>query len=211
MTMGWALYVVTDEHLLPGRSHLTIAQGAIEGGADVVQLRDKNRTARELLELAGMIRSIAAAAGVKFIINDRLDLALLAADGVHFGQSDIPVGSARRLAPRPFIIGASVGSVEQAICAEKDGADYVAISPVFTTGSKTDAGPGHGLELVREVRAAVKIPVLAIGGITLANAPDVIRAGADGCAVISGVVSAPEIAPAARALREVIVRALGER
>ena len=211
MTAEWALYVVTDEQLSLGRSHLDIARAAIEGGADVIQLRDKGRTVRELLEIARKIRLITAPAGARFIINDRLDLALLAADGVHLGQSDLPICAARRIAPIPFIIGASVGSVEEALRAEDEGADYVAVSPVFTTGSKGDAGPGHGLQVVREVRLAVKIPVVAIGGINLANAAEVVEAGADGCAVISSVVSAPRIVPAARALRETIVRALDNR
>lgn len=211
MTAKWALYVVTDERLSLGRSHLEIARTAIEGGADVIQLRDKDRPARDLLEIAGKIRHITAAAGAQFIINDRLDLALLGADGVHLGQSDLPIGAARRIAPRPFIIGASVGSVEEALRAEREGADYVVVSPVFSTGSKDDAGPGHGLQTVREVRGAVTIPVLAIGGITHENAVDVIRSGADGCAVISSVVSAPEISSAARALRGTIVRTLDER
>lgn len=211
MTGKWALYVVTDERLSLGRSHLEIAQTALKGGADVIQLRDKGRSARDLLEIAKKIRPITTAAGATFIINDRLDLALLAADGVHLGQSDLPIGAARRIAPRPFIIGASVGSVEEALQAEREGADYVVVSPVFATGSKDDAGPGHGLQTVREVQGAVMIPVLAIGGINQENAADVIRAGADGCAVISSVVSAPDISSAARALRGAIVRALDER
>ncbi len=211
MTSEWALYVVTDEVLACGRSHLEVAREAVAGGAGVVQLRDKCRSARELLAIAEAIRPVTAAAGARFIINDRLDLALLAADGVHLGQDDLPVEAARRLAPRPFIIGASVGSVDEALRAEREGADYVAISPVFATSSKGGAGPGHGLETVAAVRAAVRIPVLAIGGIDLRIAADVIRAGADGCAVISSVVSAPEIAVAARSLRECIVLALSER
>lgn len=211
MTSDWALYVVTDEPVARGRSHLEVAREAIAGGADAVQLRDKCRSAREVLAIARAIRPIAAAAGARFIINDRLDLALLAADGVHLGQDDLPVEAARRLAPSPFIIGVSVGSVEEALRAEREGADYVAVSPVFATSSKGDAGPGHGLETVAAVRAAVDIPVLAIGGIDHSNAADVIRSGADGCAVISSVVSAPEIAVAARSLRECIVLALSDR
>ncbi|HQJ86913.1 MAG TPA: thiamine phosphate synthase [Methanoregulaceae archaeon] len=211
MTTEWALYVVTDEYLSRGRSHVEVAEEAIRGGADVIQLRDKERSSRELLEIAKEIKRITATTGTRFIVNDRLDLALLAADGVHLGQSDLPVEAARRLAKRPFIIGASVGSVEEALRAEREGADYVAVSPVFTTGSKGDAGPGLGLGMVRSVRAAVEIPVLAIGGINQENAPEVVGAGADGCAVISSVVSAPQIAPAARVLRETIVRALIER
>ncbi len=148
---------------------------------------------------------MAREAGVLFIVNDRPDVALACgADGVHLGQSDMPVGTARQLAPPGFVIGASVGTVREAQEAEQSGADYVALSPVFATGSKDDAGPGHGLDELRAIRAAVRLPVLAIGGITRENAAEVIAAGADGIAVISAVVAAADIAGAARELREQI-------
>ena len=208
----FALYVVTDEVVSGGRTHLECARASVSGGADVVQLRDKVRSGREILEISEEIRAVTARSGTLFIINDRLDIALAAgADGVHLGQEDLPVADARRLAPRPFLIGASVGSAEEALQAERDGADYVAVSPVFSTGSKADAGPGLGLSTVAAVRRAVRIPVVAIGGIGTANAADVVGAGADGCAVISAVLGKADIAAAARYLRGIVIKALEER
>ncbi|MEN6343355.1 MAG: thiamine phosphate synthase [Methanospirillum sp.] len=209
---SFALYVVTDEVVSGGRSHLECARGAVAGGADVVQLREKARSAGEILAIARAIRAATAGSGTLFVVNDRLDIALAAdADGVHLGQGDLPVAAARQLASRPFLIGASVGSAEDAVRAERDGADYVAVSPVYSTGSKTDAGPGHGLEAVSVIRDAVRIPVIGIGGIGPGNAADVILAGADGCAVISAVLAQPEIVEAVRSLRGVIRRALADR
>jgi thiamine-phosphate pyrophosphorylase len=212
MMPSLALYVVTDEAVSGGRSHLACARGAIAGGADVVQLRDKVKPSGELLAIAGEIRAATAESGTLFVVNDRLDIALAAgADGVHLGQDDLPVAAARRIAPRPFLVGASVGSADEAIRAERDGADYVAVSPVYSTGSKADAGPGHGLAVVAAVRRRVRIPVIGIGGIGPGNAAEVIRAGADGCAVISAVLAQPDMAGATWSLRRVIHRALDDR
>ena len=206
-----ALYVVTDEVVSGGRNHLECARSAVAGGADAVQLREKAKTAGEVFAIAQAIRAATAGTRTIFIVNDRLDIALAAgADGVHLGQDDLPVAAARRMAPSPFLIGVSVGSAEEAIRAERDGADYVAVSPVFSTGSKADAGDGHGLEVVAAVRRAVRIPVIGIGGIGPANAADVVRAGADGCAVISAVLAQPDIVEAVRSLRAVIARALAD-
>ena len=129
---------------------------------------------------------------------------------MHLGQGDLPLSFVRAFAPAPFIIGISVGSVEEATNAEKEGADYVAVSPVFSTGSKDDAGPGLGLQMVRDIRAAVRIPVVAIGGIHMGNAPEIIKAGADGVAVISAVVNSPDIRAAAQSLRTIIKKAKRE-
>ena len=132
--------------------------------------------------------------GTLFIVNDRLDVALACgADGVHLGQDDIRVGVARQIAPPGFIIGVSVGTVDEAIRAEQEGADYIAVSPVFSTASKNDAGPGRGLIVLREIRRSVSVPVIAIGGITMDNVREVITAGADGVAVISVVVGSKNI------------------
>jgi thiamine-phosphate pyrophosphorylase len=139
--------------------------------------------------------------GTLFIINDRLDVALACgADGVHLGQDDICAGVARQIAPPGFIIGVSVGSVDEAIKAEQEGADYIALSPVFSTASKNDAGPGLGLDVLREIRRNISVPVIAIGGINLDNVREVIAAGADGVAVISVVVGSRKIIATAREL-----------
>lgn len=209
--MSFDLYVITDETLSGGVPHAGIARLVVNGGADAVQLRDKTRSSRDLARVGREIALITKPAGVIFIVNDRLDVALsCGADGVHLGQGDISPDVARQLAPPGFIIGVSVGSVEEAIAAEGDGADYVALSPTFATCSKADAGPGLGLERLRTIRAAVKIPVIAIGGVGPENVKDVIRAGADGVAVISSVVSAPDITAAARTLKSLIVQAKAE-
>ena len=203
--MNLALYVITDESLAGGIPHPVIAQQAVDGGATVIQLRDKALSHRELIRAGKEIRAITWRAGVLFMVNDRLDIACACgADGVHLGQGDLRCDTARQLAPPGFVIGVSVGSVADAVDAEQSGADYVALSPVFSTGSKNDAGPGHGLTMLRKIRAAVRIPVIAIGGIGTGNAAQVIDAGADGIAVISAVVSQPDITAAARNLSGIV-------
>jgi thiamine-phosphate pyrophosphorylase len=203
--MNFALYVITDETIAGGRSHARIAKRAVAGGADVIQLRDKTCSSKELLRIAREFRTITRRTGTGFIINDRLDVAIACgADGVHLGQDDIPVSTARQLAPKGFIIGVSVGTVAEAIEAERGGADYIALSPTFTTASKEDAGPGHGLARLAAIKRAVSVPVIAIGGINRQNVQDVIAAGADGIAVISAVVASPDITAAARELKDLV-------
>ena len=209
--MPFDLYVITDESISHGIPHAGIARRALEGGADVIQLRDKTRSCRDLVRIGKEIHAMTKPAGALFIVNDRLDVALACgADGVHLGQGDISPGVARQLSPPGFIIGVSVGDSREAQSAEREGADYVVLSPVFATSSKDDAGPGHGLRQLRAIRRSVAIPVLAIGGIGPGNVRDVIRAGADGIAVISAVVSAPDIAKAARDLRAMVQEAKRE-
>jgi thiamine-phosphate pyrophosphorylase len=178
----------------------------------VVQLRDKKLPGRDLYHLAVELRKQTVISGALLIVNDRLDVALAAgADGVHLGQDDLPVAAARRIAPSGFIIGASVGTVEEAVRAEKDLADYVVLSPIFDTGSKYDAGPGHGLRVLESIRSAVSVPVLAIGGIDRHNVVEVIEAGADGVAVISAVLDQDDVQAAARDLKDRIMKAKSAR
>lgn len=199
------LYVITDESVAGGLSHAEIALRAIAGGADVIQLRDKACGPRELCRIGRVIREITRKTGTLFIVNDRLDVALsCSADGIHLGQDDMRAGTARQIAPPGFIIGVSVGTLEEAIRAVQEGADYLALSPVFSTTSKNDAGPGRGLEALREIRRNTSIPVIAIGGVNPGNVNDAIAAGADGIAVISAVVGSPDITAAARDLKEMI-------
>lgn len=206
--MAYDLYVITDGEIGRGRSHAELARLAVTGGADAVQLRDKKLSGRELFVTAVTVRRITRDAGALFIVNDRLDVALAAgADGAHLGENDLPIEEARRLAPPGFIIGASVSSVVTATRAAAVGADYVALSPTFATGSKDDAGPGHGLTMLTEIRQAISIPLIAIGGITAENVGDVIAAGADGVAVISAVVGKADVTAAARDLRGRIMAA----
>jgi thiamine-phosphate pyrophosphorylase len=203
--MNLDLYVITDESIAGGLSSAEIARRSIAGGADVIQLRDKCLTCAGLAAAGREIAAITRKAGAVFIVNDRLDVAIACgADGVHLGQDDLRVSTARQLAPPGFIIGVSVGTAEEALEAEREGADYLALSPTFSTASKVNAGPGLGLGRLREIRMAVSIPVIAIGGITRQNARDVIAAGAEGIAVISAVVGSPDITAAARELKALI-------
>ena len=202
----WSLYVITDERLGGGRSHEEQTRAALAGGASLVQLRDKTATARRLYEAARAMRELTRAAGALLVVNDRLDIALAAeADGLHVGPDDLPVSVARRLLRPGMILGASAGTVEEAIAAERDGADYLGVGAVYEArGSKVDAGAPVGPERVRAIRTAVRIPIVGIGGIKVENAPAVIEAGADGVAVITGVVGAPDISAAAAQIVEAV-------
>ena len=207
-----ALYVVTDPVLGKGRSHAEQAAAAVAGGAGIIQLRDKHLAGDGLLAEALAVKAALAGTGALFVVNDSLAAALAAgAHGVHLGQDDGSVPAARAAAKAAgradFLIGVSVGSVAEACRAVDEGADYVALSPVFVTGSKADAGPGHGLELLSAIRGAVPVPLVAIGGIGLANVQDVIRAGADSAAVISAVVAEEDMTAAARAMAQAIEEA----
>lgn len=206
--MAYDLYVITDVQIGRGRSHTILAEMALQGGADIIQLRDKRMDPASLYRTAQEIFALTRAAGACFIMNDRLDIALATgADGVHLGQQDMPISEARRIVPRDFIIGCSVGSVEEAIQAEISGADYLALSPVFATTSKDDAGEGHGLSTLGAIRAATRLPLVAIGGITWENIGSVITSGADGAAVISAVVGEEDVASAAAELKRQITAA----
>ena len=201
------LYVVTDRELSKGRSDAEVARMAYEGGADVVQLRMKNADGREMLEQANQIRRYADEMCKLFIVDDRVDIAMASgADGVHLGQSDMPLETARKLMGDDAIIGISVDNVEEAVAAQEGGADYVGVGAVFQTSTKPDAQQGVGLGAVFEVRQAVDIPVVAIGGINRGNIQDVIRAGADAAAVVSAVVAQDDVSAAAHELRDLILK-----
>lgn len=204
------LCVVTDPRLARGKDHVAIAQAALAGGADMIQLRDKAGALRALLPQARAIRGLCRAAGALFIVNDRLDLALAAgADGVHVGQEDLPAEAARRLLPPGGILGVSTHNREQAEAARAAGADYIGFGPMFPTGTKETGYTPRGLEALREIRAAVPLPILAIGGVTLENVAAVIAAGATAPAVISAVVAAADVEAAAAEFRRRILAAKG--
>ncbi len=201
------LYVVTDSDLSSGRTDAEVARMAYEGGADAVQLRMKHADGREMLAQAKAIAEIADEMGRFFFVNDRVDIAMASgADGVHLGQSDIPVSEARRLMGDDAIIGASVQNVEQALEAVEQGADYLGVGSIFVTSTKPDAVQGLGLGAIFEIRQAVDIPVVAIGGINRGNIQDVIRAGADSAAVVSAVVAQDDPRAAAHELRDLILK-----
>lgn len=196
-----SLIVITDPNCGEGRAILDVVRAALRGGAPSIQLRGKEMAAREQVELARALLAETRAAGALLWVNDRLDVALAAgADGAHLGQDDLPVEAARRIAPPGFLLGISAETPELALAAERGGADYVGTGPVYATGSKADAGGAVGCGRIADVAAAVRIPVVGIGGIAAANAAEVARAGAAGVAVISAVMRAPDPERAVRAL-----------
>ena len=201
--VDYSLYLVTDRTLSLGRSTVEVVRAAIRGGVSCVQLREKGCSTREFMDEARLLKALLAGTGVPLFINDRLDVALaVGADGVHLGQNDLPIADARRLVGNRMIIGISAESVADAIRAEAEGADYIGASPVFTTPTKTDTAPPLGLDGLRAIRRAVQLPLVAIGGINADNAAQVLRAGADGLAVVSAIVSAPCPRTAAAGLRQ---------
>jgi len=189
----YSLCVITDEQI-SGLRHREITAQALEGGATMIQLRDKGGDLRSLYEEAVAIRELCRRYRRLFIVNDRLDVALAAeADGVHLGQEDLPPERARPLLHPGMLLGISTHSVGEARAAEAAGADYIGFGPVFPTATKAGTRPTVGVDGIRMVKAAVALPVLAIGGITLERVPEVVHAGADGVAVISAIVGSGRI------------------
>ncbi len=194
------LYVLVTQEFCHGPALQAAAQ-AIDGGADVIQLREKHLDDRERLLLARAFRELCAEKGALFIVNDRPDIARLCeADGVHLGQEDLPPADAREVLLPHQIVGVSTHSIGQARQAAADGADYIGVGPVFPTKTKGYEA-GVGTAYVREVAGELDVPFVALGGITAQNASEVARAGATAVAVCSAVVSAADVAAAARELR----------
>lgn len=194
------LYLVLDPDACTGRDPVEVARLALESGASLVQWRDKRRDKGDQLPQARAVRELCARHGALFIANDHVDLALvLEADGVHLGQRDLPLEAARPLVSPEFIIGVSTNNPEEAQHAQEKGASYVAVGSIFPTGSKETTRPASP-ERVREVKAAVDLPVVAIGGISASNVDQVLDAGADAVAVIGAVCSAEDVRAAAREL-----------
>ncbi len=201
------LYVVTDSGLSKGRTDAEVARLAYEGGADVVQLRMKDADGGEMLAQALEIAAVAKDMCRFFIVNDRVDIAMASgADGVHLGQSDIPVDVARELMGPDAIIGVSVSTVEEAVEAVARGADYLGVGSIFTTRTKDDAVQGIGLGIIPLISEAVDVPIVAIGGINRGNIQDVIRVGADAAAVVSAVVAQDDPRAATHELRDLILK-----
>ncbi len=202
-----SLYVIADPGLTCHRVP-EIVRAALAGGATAIQLRCKTGTDREALSLGEQLRAITQAAGVPLIVNDRVDLALaLAADGVHLGPDDLPVAMARRLLGATAIIGYSAGEPGEAVAAEAEGADYLGVGPLFATTTKPDAGRPLGPEGLAGVVRAVRVPVVAIGGLGVDTAASAIAAGAVGVAVASAVMTAASPEAVCRELMARIRRA----
>ncbi len=203
--LDWRLYLVTDRTLTKNRPLLWVVEEAVRGGVTVVQLREKNCSTREFVELAAAMTKLLAKYRVPLIINDRVDVALaVKADGVHIGQSDMPYLDVRRIVNRKMLVGLSVETPAQAREAEDYDVDYLGVSPIFPTKTKPDAAPAWGIGALRKLRAHTKHKLIAIGGIDESNAAQVIRAGADGIAVVSAICSAHDPQAAARRLSALI-------
>lgn len=195
------LYLVTDSTLVRGRSLLEVVDAAVRGGVSCVQLREKDLPTREFVARAQALKSLLAPRGIPLVINDRIDIALACgADGVHVGQSDMPVDLVRRLLPPQVFIGLSVEKEQDITQAAGLPVDYLGVSPVFATPTKTDTLSPWGLEGLARARGMTDLPLVAIGGIHTANAADVIQAGADGLAIVSAVCAADDPALAAAQL-----------
>jgi len=199
------LHVLTDTELQSRFTHVELAQMAIKGGADTIQFRQKTGATREMIEICREMKRICGEAEVTFIVNDRVDVAIASgADGVHLGQDDFPIPLARKLLGENRIIGGSAVTLEEAQECFSEGADYIGLGPVYPTTSKEDAGPVTGIALLEEVVKAVSVPIIAIGGVTVENTPEVIRAGAQGIAVISAVCCQENPEQAARKLSQAL-------
>ncbi len=196
-------YLVTDSGLsLRGTPH--DVEQSLEAGCAAIQYREKEKSVREMVEEAIRLNTLCEGRAL-FLVNDRVDVALAAdADGVHIGQDDMPFELARRLLGPGRIIGLTVHDVAEALEAERIGADYVGLSPIFATSTKTDAGNACGVEMIAEVKRHIRIPIVVIGGISKANVAETVLAGADAAAAISAVVRAGDVRLEVAAFREII-------
>ena len=196
------LYAVTDRRALP--AGVTLAQAveaALDGGVTCLQLREKEASAGEILALARTLLPLCRARRVPLLINDRVDIALAAgADGVHLGQEDLPLPEARTLLGPDRILGATAHTVEEALRAQAEGADYLGVGAMFPTGTKTNTIPTSA-DTLKAICAAVSIPVVAIGGVTAQNLPTLAGTGIAGAAVVSAIFSQSDLTAAARTLR----------
>lgn len=200
-----SLYLVTDRSLSLGGSLESVVFDAAEGGVTMVQLREKDCSTLEFYQQAMLLKECLRPYHIPLIINDRLDIALACdAEGLHIGQSDIPYDIARKLLGKDKIIGLSVECLQDAVDANELDVDYIGISPVFGTPTKTDTAPALGLEGIREIVKISRHPAVGIGGINQTNAADIIEAGADGISVVSAIMSATDPKQAAFQLMSII-------
>ena len=193
--VDFKLYLITDRKLVTHYvSLITAVEEALKGGVKALQVREKDLGTRELLDMAYRMREITDKYRAKLFINDRVDIALsVEADGVHLGQNSIPPHAVRKIAKGKFMIGVSAHSIEEAKQAEKEGADFITLGPVYKTPSKLKYGQPLGVDIIRKTKAEISIPVFAIGGIKKDRIKEVMNAGADGIALISGILGAKDI------------------
>lgn len=195
------LYLILDKKLCGDRDLLTLAEEAVKGGVDIIQLRDKESTVRKIVEIASRLSKLAQKKKITFIINDRVDIALaVGAQGVHLGDDDFPLNLARQILGRDKIIGISTHSLAEAREAQEEGADYVSVGAIFPTQTKLES-PVVGVETIREIAKEVRIPFVAIGGINLNNVKEVIKAGAKRIAVGKAILESEDVCETARELK----------
>jgi thiamine-phosphate pyrophosphorylase len=204
-SVDWGLYLVTDRRLAGSQPLEELVRAAVRGGVTAVQLREKECSTREFVELARRLKAFLTPAGIPLVINDRVDVALAAgAGGVHLGQSDMDYRDARALLGPDAIVGLSVETTAQAGEAESLDADYLGVSPIFPTPTKTDTAAAWGIEGLAALRKASHHALVAIGGINAANTAEVMHAGADGIAVVSAICAARDPEEASRQLRRAV-------
>jgi thiamine-phosphate pyrophosphorylase len=200
------LYGILDLGYVEIRETEKVANAMIAGGVDLIQLRAKGHASAEIARIAASLHRILVESGIPLIINDHPDIArIVPAEGVHVGQDDLPIAKAREMAGRNCLVGKSTHSVDQAIRAFEEGADYIGFGPIFATPTKPDYRP-IGLGAIRQVHAAVQIPIFCIGGIKLDNLAEVIEAGARRVVIVSGLLQANDIATYGRAAKEMLSR-----
>ncbi|MGR6836068.1 thiamine phosphate synthase [Syntrophomonas erecta] len=201
MSIDYSLYLISDRSILQGRDLLAAVEASLKGGTTLVQLREKDISSREFYNLAIELKQLLQSYNIPLIINDRLDIALAVdAEGLHIGQDDLPIETARKILGPGKILGYSVSNVEEALYGEGHGADYLGAGSVYPTGSKSDAGNPIGLQELTKIRQSVSIPIVGIGGIGINNIAEVKKTGVDGVSVISAILGSQDIEGASRNL-----------
>ncbi len=199
--MNLELYVIIDRKMIKDRSPIQVARETITGGATAIQLRGKDMESRDLCTLASSLKKIVKKGRALFLIDDRVDIALAVdADGVHLGSDDLPIKIAGKLLGKKKVIGATVRNLSQALKAQREGAGYLSLGPIFSTKTKKDLPPPRGLKAITQIKKKIRIPLIAIGGINRDNVASVIMAGADGIAVVSAVMRTENVREATREL-----------
>lgn len=192
---GLKLYLITDRKLFHTQCSLYLAlETVLKAGVKYIQLREKRLPTRNILDMAYWVIELTREYGAKLLVNDRVDIAIaVGADGVHLGQESLPAHAVRKIAGDNFLIGVSTHGIDEALQAEKDGADFITLGPIYHTPSKLRYGDPIGVDILRQVKSKVSVPVLAIGGIKTDTVNEVLNAGADGVAVISGILAVEDI------------------
>ncbi|MBV7274084.1 thiamine phosphate synthase [Clostridium thailandense] len=202
MAVDYSLYLITDRSFLNGRNLKNVVEESILGGATMIQVREKNISTREFYKVSLEVQEVTNYYKIPLIINDRMDIAqAINADGVHLGQDDMPLTIARKILGKDKIIGISAGNLEEALEAQKNGADYLGIGAIFFTGTKKDIDVPIGIEGLKLIYDKIDIPAVAIGGISEVNFKEVLNTGIDGISVISAILGKDDVKSAAKALR----------